>query len=239
MRFKDFFKPGQNIINVSDSFAMGHEWLTLYLNNADTIDRYFLFKYGNKIINIDYVGSSDEETTVILQENIKTYLLLNARRYDRLCLNYTVDYTPQANSATTQEPTDHIGHETHTNTLGATKNTDTFDNTKTTTDNGVTPFDSDINTPVSNITVSVNGSDGGKIVNTSETAERVNTDTIKGNNEDGSRDNKHNSHIYGNIGVTTTVQMLTADNAYWNVLDFYNNLFNDCINECTIGLWEV
>lgn len=239
MRFKEFFKNGQNIIEVSDGFKNSHSWLKILDGNEDFLNKFFLDKYGDKIVDATLIEVSETETTVNIQTRISTFLLINSRRYDRLFINYNIDYEPQNNYDRTEETQDTIDKETYTKTTGATKNTDTLDSTRSVSDNAVVPYDVSDFSDTTKITTTVSGSGAdGTIINTSETIEHTDTEVTSGTGKDGTRINKHSSRVYGNIGVTTTVDMLSADNVYWSLLEFYDTLYKDCINECTIALWR-
>lgn len=63
----------------------------------------------------------------------------------------------------------------------------------------------------------------------------TNTGTIKDDGSD-SRDSTHKGHLYGNIGVTTSQQMLEAelDIDMWNIYEKMSDIFS---NELLIGVW--
>ena len=90
-------------------------------------------------------------------------------------------------------------------------------------DNKVSAYDSDVYQPESQNTNTSNSTDS-LTTNTNTNNNRNNDITI---NKDTYNNSKHIGHVHGNIGVTTTQQMLESELslATWNVYDHIIDLF--------------
>lgn len=150
-----------------------------------------------------------------------------AASLERIALAMTTEYNPLHNYDRFEEWTDKESGEYENNvTAGGedeTKNTGTITTTETgstteqtnnmTTEKTVAAYNSNAYQPDEKNTVN------GSVVtspNTTQTVTPNTTETVKrGTTEDGSgndkREAEHKGHMYGNIGVTTSVQMLTAE----------------------------
>lgn len=231
-----------NIIVQSDIFPKSDEfpeWLTFYVGNYRiATDIYFLEKYGNLILDESLVKETKPDTSKAIQRRINAFLMLNTEKFDRLWKNYKVEYNPIDNYDRYEDSEETFGKTIVAETIGGASNTEVLDNVVNITKNEVAPFDRTAYTDTNATTVTTEGhGENGKIVNTSSSTERTNTTETKGANIDGTRSDKHTAHLHGNIGVTTTVQMLSGDNDFWRYNDFYDFLFKSCIEECCIGLW--
>ena len=231
-----------NIIVQSDIFPLSDEfpeWLSFYVGNYRiATDIYFLEKYGNLILDDSLLKETKSDTAKAIQRRINAFLLLNTEKFNRLWKNYKVEYNPIDNYNSIETSTDTFGKMIVSENIGQISNTEVLDNVTNTTNNEIVPFDRTAYTDTNATTVTTEGhGEGGKIVNTSTSGARINTNEHGGTNVDGSRTDKHELQRHGNIGVTTTVQMLTGDNDFWRFNDFYDFLFKSCIEECCIGLW--
>lgn len=234
--FKEFFtNVNTAIITTSDFYTAMPEWLDFY--NSDeykrrAVDRYYLRNYGNLIVDEMLIADNDNATTLNIQHTIMEHLLLNLPMYNRLWLDYNAEYNPIHNYNRIEENIRTYGSRITTENLGEINNSETLDNTTSRTIDGIVPFDRTAFSDTNESTTTVNGSDGGKIHNTNKSEERTNVTT------ENARTDKDSMRMYGNIGVTTSVQMLTEDVNFWeNNLKFYDILFKNCIRECTIGMW--
>ena len=215
------------------------EWLAVYNTNKDRIDKFYLEKYGKKILDDIF----DLENNVLIynaiQQRVDTYLLLNKEKYDRLWIDYTVEYNPIENYNRNEELTDTYGKRFNKDTIGSITNTVTNDKVTSVSQNDAVPFNggSDFSEVGKTTTTSTGTGVGGKVVNESNVNQHINESEEYGSNQDGSRTDKHINHTHGNIGVTTTIDMLAADVNFWMSSEFYDILFKDIINECTISIW--
>lgn len=149
-----------------------------------------------------------------------------------------IKYDPLYNYDRTEEYTDtHSGNYNKNGSGNSSGNTGTTNNLTEThnlaTTNDVTNTHSEKafndTTLVNNQTdvVDQDGSDTGTITNTGTvTGNYSNTDSNNENGTDGYT-NKHNARLYGNIGVTTSQQMLQSelDIARWNMYEHIADLF--------------
>ena len=158
--------------------------------------------------------------------------------FDKWVKAINIKYDPLYNYDRTEEWTDtHEGDYSKTGSGNSSGNTGTTNNLTEThnlhSTNDVTNTHSEKafndSSLVNNQTdvVDQDGSDTGTITNTGTvTGNYSNTDS---NNESGddSFENKHNGRMYGNIGVTTSQQMLQSelDIARWNMYEHIADLF--------------
>lgn len=237
MRFKDFINTDNHIIVKNRIFPKGEnypEYLAIYENeiNAKAIDRYFLKKYGSKIIDIDLVGNTSADTVANIHDNIAEWLMINDVKIRHIWDNYNKKYDSISNYDRNEVSKDIIGARKQTDIIGEVTNKEDLDNATSTDTNSVVPFNESEFTNVDRTTSNVTGhGEGGRIANQSTVLEHENTTT-----NDKAVDT-HESRVTGNIGVQHSAQMLEMDNNLWMQFEFYEWLFDSIIKECTVGMW--
>ena len=141
----------------------------------------------------------------------------------------TVETKRSAMDAATYQPYTQE-HTTGSGANNKTENTGTVKNTGTVTDTG-------------NVKNTGTVKDTGTVTNTGSVTrdEEENINTLnrdsRNSNESLTGQDEHTGHLYGNIGVTTSQQMLQSelDIAKWNIYDHISDLF---LQEFTIPIYE-
>jgi hypothetical protein len=144
----------------------------------------------------------------------------NQYTFSRWIRAWNLDYNPIYNYDRFEKVTDNRTGEVsgsqdgngHTSSTGSTSDISTNGSTTT---NKVTPYEDDVLRVQSQ--EEQNGNENHNI-NTSDGQDNTNHTENKGNSKE---DYKHDGHLYGNIGVTTSQQMLRdeLDLAKWNIYD--------------------
>lgn len=178
-----------------------------------------------------------------------------SENWKKLWENYVVEYNPIENYSMVEELTgkktttfdsDVIKEENNTNKITSdvtSNNSSTSNATGSTTTNSDTSIytfntqngtksDSGVTTSTPNLT---NTSEDDNVSNTiTNTAIKINSNATTSNN--GIEDNTHNLKRSGNIGVTTSAQMIKENLDLWK-WNFYNSIFKDIDSIITIGVY--
>lgn len=178
-----------------------------------------------------------------------------SENWKKLWENYVVEYNPIENYSMIEELTgkktttfnsDLVNEDSSTNniTSDVTSNNSTTSNatgsTTTNSDTSIYTFntpngtksDSGVTTSTPNLT---NTTEDNIVNNTvTTTTNSSNSNTITSNN--GVEDNTHNLKRSGNIGVTTSAQMINENINLWK-WNFYNSIFKDIDSIITIGVF--
>lgn len=178
-----------------------------------------------------------------------------SKNWDRLWENYVVQYNPIENYSMVEELTgkktttfdsDSVKEENNTNNITSdvtSNNSSTSNATGSTTTNSDTSIytfntqngtksDSGVTTSTPNLT---NTSEEDIISNTiTNITNKINSTSTTNNN--GVEDNTHNLKRSGNVGVTTSAQMILENISLWK-WNFYNAIFKDIDSILTIGVY--
>lgn len=145
-------------------------------------------------------------------------------------LKYLAEYNPIHNYDMVQVETPNITRETD-----FSKNTDI---TTTTTDkvNEVTQdstYGFNSTDPVNTDTTTVTRNPNDNV----QTVRELGTDTANNSNEVESETGTRTLTRQGNIGVTTTAQMLEGDSTFWEHWSYWESVFNDCDKILTLDIY--
>ena len=201
------------------------------LGNVSTFD--FMKEYTDNAEMLDFNINHDYESYVFLTSQkevqnayqefvklVKSHLLLNSYKYSGLYKTTLLEYNPIENYSMTESGTD-----TRTPNLTTTDNSNIGSQANSTTSiDSVSPYDTQNFTDSNKTTVSENNG----------AREDSNTKT-----ETGTETTKHDFKRSGNIGVTTSQQMIESERKVVN-FTFLKIVFNNIINDtCIVTEWEV
>ena len=201
------------------------------LGNVSTFD--FMKEYTDNAEMFDFNINHDYENYVFLTSQkevqnayqefvklVKSHLLLNSYKYSGLYKTTQLEYNPIENYSMTENGTD---TRTPNLTTTDTSNIGSQTNSTTSTDS-VSPYDTQTFTDSNKTTVSENNG----------AREDSNTRT-----ESGTETTTHEFKRSGNIGVTTSQQMIESERKVVN-FTFLKIIFNNIINDtCIVTEWEV
>ena len=201
------------------------------LGNVSTFD--FMMEYTDNAEMFDFNINHDYENYVFLTSQkevqnayqefvklVKSHLLLNSYKYSGLYKTTQLDYNPIENYSMTENGTD-----TRTPNLTTTDNSNIGSQANSTTStDSVSPYDTQTFT------------DSNKTVVTENNGAREDSNT---KTETGTETTKHDFKRSGNIGVTTSQQMIESERKVVN-FTFLKIVFNNIINDtCIVTEWEV
>lgn len=162
---------------------------------------------------------------VFMREAIGTWSKKCYNTFLRWITAQSIEYNPLENYDRNEDSTDQINRGLNTSARRDSGNDRTFDNYKTVEETEVSAFDSSAYQPSDKVT----STPSGKITDTygegTSGQEKENSKTTR------------NSRIHGNVGVTTSQQMLQAeyDIARFNIIDQITDMF---ILEFCIPIYE-
>ena len=201
------------------------------LGNVSTFD--FMKEYTDNAEMLDFNINHDYESYVFLTSQkevqnayqefvklVKSHLLLNSYKYSGLYKTTLLEYNPIENYSMTE-----IGTDTRTPNLTTTDNSNIGSQANSTTStDSVSPYDTQTFTDSNKTIVSENNG----------AREDSNTKT-----ETGTETTTHEFNRSGNIGVTTSQQMLESERKVVN-FTFLKIVFSNIINDtCIVTEWEV
>ena len=194
------------------------DFMKEYIDNAELFDFNINHDYENYVFL-----TSQKEVQNAYQEFVKlvkSHLLLNSYKYSGLYKTTQLEYNPIENYSMTENGTD---TRTPNLTTTDTSNIGSQTNSTTSTDS-VSPYDTQTFTDSNKTTVSENNG----------AREDSNTRT-----ESGTETTTHEFKRSGNIGVTTSQQMIESERKVVN-FTFLKIVFNNIINDtCIVTEWEV
>lgn len=200
----------------------GLEFLAEYLQAFPQIDRRFMLEK----MSYTYIDPAEtvEDTLERFQLDVSSYLRANRKRYANLWEAYALEYNPIYNveEHTTETTTTHQESEGETHSETATEDkfgaqSDTMTDAR--------------NTYAFNSTDHVQESDG-----TASNSSTAHDDTHTGNQDGTSSQSQDgnstlNRDRVGNIGVTSTIDLLTQHVDFWRAYDFYKIIYEDIMAE--------
>lgn len=247
-----------DLFDESDSDALSafdayNVWLTAIGMTTDQALLYFV---------IDYNRAHTRYKKQWIMELIRKTAAVNARKYDKLITAYTAVYDPIQNYDRTEDST-HIrepditrtgstttGSTTtreadSTNEIKQTHTTTTAPNAyTTTTQHDVAPYDTSSYQPETKDTTTETGSTATTDTYTGSPDEQHSEgiDTTSGTSsgtetETGTDTTTIESHIYGNIGVTTSQQMLEAEIELGAKLVVWHTIEQDIAEAICLQVW--
>lgn len=212
MKLKDLmiaYKNNNKTLIPSDYIS---SWSEKYRKNADTYDEYFTYYEKNRILNLENDNISESMLLVFSESRILGCLLDNEYKYTTLYNTIIQEYNPIHNYDSTSETTSTYGAIENTSHNGEINSTNTsIDSTTTFLSNTENEKQKNINTSIVSPT-------------TSTTNIGTHTDTIS-------------TKTSGNIGVTTTAQLLMGERQL-ALFSFFKVVFEDIINALCLDFYE-
>ena len=163
-----------------------------------------------------------------------------AGNLERIYMALTEEYNPLHNFDRYEDYTDNEGRKYESKTNAGHKATDSpkYDVTSDTKENATTTHEVSADNSSSYQPVWKETQNGGKSVVSTEGKTQDLSETSNSSTNDAETHNlTHKGHLYGNIGVTTSVQMLTSEvdaRMKYNLYDAAGRLF---VNELLIGIY--
>ena len=219
------------MITINDLYNYATNANVNLLGNVSTFD--FMKDYTDNAEMLDFNINHDYENYVFLTSQkevqnayqefiklVKSHLLLNSYKYSGLYKTTLLEYNPIENYSMTETGTD-----TRTPNLTTSDSMNVGEqNNSTTSIDSVSPYDMQTFT------------DSNKTVVSENTGARTDSNT---RTETGTETTKHDFTRSGNIGVTTSQQMLESERKVVN-FTFLKIVFNNIINDtCIVTEWEV
>lgn len=233
-----------------------------YLDNFARFDRTIQIEQGffAPIWNLDDEETEDDVFEQF-REDVFDFIFMHKKNYEHLYAVLTAEYEPLNNYDKTEDWTlDDSGNDVVTKNIGARVHTEDIDEKNESTTYGQ-KLDTNVTgsqTNNTNNTVSAFNSSSMQPSNATATTEGAKTDTFtesehvdriksEGHIDQfrdaettdsdtttyGKKQTYHNRTV-GNIGVTTSMQLLESESSMWQSFKFYDILFNDIVkNLCT------
>lgn len=192
------------------------DFMREYTNNADMLDFNINHDYENYVFL-----TSQKEVQNAYQEFVKlvnSHLLLNSYKYGGLYKTTSLEYNPIENYSMTE-----VGTDTRTPNITTTDSMNVGEQSNSTTStDSVSPYDT------------VTFTDSNKTIVTENNGARKDSNT---KTESGTETTKHDFKRSGNIGVTTSQQMLESERKIVN-FTFLKIVFGNIINDtCILTEW--
>lgn len=186
--------------------------------DTEELDRYFILRYGDRIGSKVCEFYADSEDGTIKGDKLSALSSMiynvNARKWEHLFGVYSAEYNPIENTdfiETINEKTDNRKTDTGTTTNSASS-TSTSNGTTTGSNSGA----NDVYGFNSAAAVGNTTNTGSSTDTVDTTATTTNSDTTTGTNtttDANTHESEHRKH--GNIGVTSTVQLMEGEVAFW------------------------
>lgn len=206
----------------------------------NTLKKYIGAYYGKRIVDESIV---DITSISSLQDICNMIYLSNQYRYVGLYNSTQQEYNPIENYSMTEEEistkgeqinTNSIGEQTITNNLGAMQNKEFLGAYENSNTHSVTPYESDTFHNESKDTIN-----NGSVTNTYNTDARVDSMNNSARNDtitDGKREDARTLKRSGNIGVTTSQQMIESERSVVDYV-FYKTVAQDIIHLVCVNVW--
>lgn len=212
MKLKDLmiaYKNNNKTLIPSDYIS---SWSEKYRENSSIYDEYFTYYEKNRILNLENDNITESNLLVFSESRILGCLLDNEYKYTTLYNSTIQEYNPIHNYDSTSETTSTYGAMENTSQNGEINSTNTsIDSTTTFLSNTENEKQKNINTSIVSPTVST-------------TNIGTHTDTIS-------------TKTSGNIGVTTTAQLLMGERQL-ALFSFFKVVFEDIINALCLDFYE-
>lgn len=212
------------------------------LNFQNVLKNYISTYYGKRVIDESVINIANISS---LQAVCNTIYLSNQYRYQGLYNSTQQAYNPIENYSMTEEEkstkgeqinTNSIGEQTVTNNLGAIQNKELLGAYENSNTHSVTPYESDTFHNESKDIIN-----NGAVTNTYNTDARMDSMNNSARNDtmtDGKRDDTRTLTRSGNIGVTTSQQMLESERMVVDYI-FYKTVAQDIIHIVCVNVWGV
>lgn len=243
------FMPTQ-LIDSEKINATSYPFMVEYLENKTLYDKNFKKKYGNLILDNELLDLSQEDTISNISDSVTVIISLNRNTLNRLYANVSIEYDAISNYDRHETVTERVdgskenilelvGNETDTNNIGNSKITNSNGARSSTSENLKYTYDSSNYNSDSKEIGSMEST-----VDTTDIASK--TDTFTKSYENRKNKNTENyidfvktteNTTSGNIGVTTSQQMLQSDIDLWKNYNFWKYLFELIANEISIGVY--
>lgn len=208
-KYYENLTAGTSLLLGSTSFV--RDYFHTYNQNKADMDLYFVMKYGHKV---PLMGDSLEAW----QKMVHSVLVANDISYSKMYEALIAEYNPIENydryedTDTTkgaQINSKAYGEVVQTNVSGAKHEEYEHGNTQNITEVGVAPYD-DADTSLNDRTTET-GSTYTDITDKDSVTDTITNGTHTDTENEGQRLDNVNSHVHGNIGVTTNQQMINAE----------------------------
>lgn len=212
------------------------------LDFQNVLKKYISVYFGKRVIDENVIDVTDISS---LQAVCNMIYLSNQYRYQGLYNSTQQEYNPIENYSMMEEEkstkgeqvnTNSIGEQTITNNLGAMQNKELLGAYENSNTHSVTPYESDTFHNESKDTIN-----NGSVTNTYNTDARIDSMNNSARNDtmtDGKRDDTRTLTRSGNIGVTTSQQMLESERKIVDYL-FYKTVAQDIIHLVCVNVWGV
>ena len=221
-------------------------YLEGYFDNYSDYDHYIGKMWGRLILDT-YPEKEEVDTEVIedIDTSIRALILKNKEKYEHLFELMLIEYDPISNydrveSSThtegSRQDSQSLGSHTDTENLGASSGTTTnsaqhsYTEDKVVGDNATTPQIRERTD--ANSDQYTNSFNNNAVVNTTQYGAQSNSSTK------GQQVNTIESHISGNVGVTTSQEMALSEANLWDNLNYLDELFKDIIEVISIPIYE-
>lgn len=212
------------------------------LDFQNVLKKYISTYYGKREIDENMIDVTNVSS---LQNVCNMIYLSNQYRYSGLYASTQQKYNPIENYSMTEKEkstkgeqinTNSIGEQTITNNLGAMKNTESLGASENSSIHSVTPYESD--TFHNEFKDTINN---GSVTNEYDTDARTDTINNSARNDtttDGAREDERELTRSGNIGVTTSQQMIESERLIVDFV-FYETVAKDIIHLICVNVWGV
>lgn len=207
---------------------------------------HYIDKIYGKIKLDTYEDKTEIDSDVIndIDSTIRALMFKNKDNYNHLFDIMSIEYDPISNydrveSSThtegSRQDSQSLGAHTDTDNLGASSGTTTnsaqhsYTEDKVVGDNATTPQIRERTD--ANSDQYTNSFSNNAVVNSTQYGAQSNSSTK------GQQVNTIESHISGNVGVTTSQQMALSESKLWNYMNFYFVLFKDIIEAIGIPIY--
>lgn len=210
------------------------------LDFQNVLKKYITTYYGKRLVDEAMIDITDISS---LQNVCEMIYRSNQYRYVGLYNSTQQEYNPIENYSMTEDEkstkgeqinTNSIGEQTITNNLGAMQNKESLGAYENSSIHSVTPYESDTFHNESKDTMN-NGSVT-NIYNTDARVDSMNNSARNDTMTDGKREDARTLKRSGNIGVTTSQQMLESERSVVDYV-FYKTVAQDIIHLVCVNVW--
>ena len=215
-----------NLPLIPQIVANTYLYLTDYLRYYIELDNFFRKINSELLLSTNNI-ENDNDIVTYYYGLITSNFIVNNYKYEKLYNTMLVEYNPIENYDRKELNTTTHGTVSTTMQYGDRNNTSTTDAKTDTSTEKISTFDSDTLKPNSENSVNYG-------INKITNIDSSHSDTSTTNEYT----DKIESSIHGNIGVTTTQQMLTSERQI-ALFSFYTIIFNDITDLITLGVWDI
>ena len=193
-------------------------WADAFPDTAE-LDIYFFTRYGDRIGNklIKYYEDTDGIVTgTQLQALAKMVYDINARKWEHLFGVYEAEYNPLNNTEFVETFKEHIDTEGNVDSSGSGSNTSTA---------GVTNKRWGL------------GSSTGQNESASDTSSSNSATTTNSTDTDSTTDHTSERKKAGNIGVTSTIQLISEEKDFWGKWSFIDQVSKDICDIIALSIY--